>query len=98
MLSPSAAKRPRSLRSKDLTLYLLALPGMLFFLIFSYAPMIGIVVAFKNVDISAGVLQSHGMDWRIFASFSNRGQQARSFSIPCSSMCSFSWQRRVLRS
>jgi putative aldouronate transport system permease protein len=48
----------RRWRLKDPTLYLLALPGVIFFLIFSYAPMIGAVVAFKNFDISLGVLDS----------------------------------------
>jgi putative aldouronate transport system permease protein len=51
-------------RKEDLTLYLLALPGGIFFLVFSYAPMIGAVVAFKNFDISLGVLDSpwNGLD------------------------------------
>lgn len=44
----------------DYTLYLLALPGVVFFLIFSYFPMFGIVVAFKDFDVTKGIL---GSDW-----------------------------------
>ena len=42
----------------DILLYLIALPGILFFLIFSYSPMFGIVVAFKNFDIMKGIFDS----------------------------------------
>lgn len=74
---PSAAQHPRSHHRKDLTLYLLALPGVLFFLIFSYAPMVGIVVAFKNFDISDGVLGSpwNGLEnFRFFFQSGTAGQ------------------------
>jgi putative aldouronate transport system permease protein len=36
----------------------LALPGLLFFLIFSYIPMFGIVIAFKNFNVTQGILGS----------------------------------------
>lgn len=39
-------------------LYLLLLPGMIFFLIFKYVPMYGIVLAFKNYKAGLGVLGS----------------------------------------
>ena len=67
----------RHQRPKDLTLYLLALPGVLFFLIFSYAPMVGIVVAFKSFDIAAGVLGSpwNGLEnFRFFFQSGTAGQ------------------------
>ncbi len=47
-----------------LPLLLLALPGIGWFLVFSYAPMAGLVVAFKNFSISQGIFNSawNGLD------------------------------------
>jgi putative aldouronate transport system permease protein len=70
---PPSKKRKR----RDLLLYALALPGVLFFLIFSYSPMFGIVVAFKNFDIMLGVLDSpwNGLDnFKFFFSSSDAGR------------------------
>ncbi|WP_248924239.1 ABC transporter permease [Paenibacillus hamazuiensis] len=43
---------------KNRYLYLLALPGLLFFLIFKYIPMAGIIIAFQNYSPFKGVLHS----------------------------------------
>src|SRR5439155_12299049 len=47
-----------------LWLGLLAVPAVVFFLVFSYAPLAGLVVAFKEFDISKGVFGSpwNGLD------------------------------------
>jgi len=45
---------------RDKYLYLLVLPGVLFFIIFKYIPMWGIVIAFQEYSPYLGVLQS---DW-----------------------------------
>lgn len=45
-----------------LPLYLLALPGMLYFLIFRYLPMGGIVLAFKKLDLTKGLFGSPWAD------------------------------------
>ena len=37
---------------RDRSLYLLALPGILFFLVFKYIPMWGIVIAFQDYSLS----------------------------------------------
>ena len=37
-------------------IYLLAIPGLLFLLVFSYAPMYGVVLAFKDFKMNLGVL------------------------------------------
>jgi putative aldouronate transport system permease protein len=47
-------------------LYLLALPGILYFLIFSYLPMWGIVIAFKDFRLFKGMA---GSPWVGFAHF-----------------------------
>lgn len=61
--APSAArpgtKRARSRRTRGSgALLLLAAPGIAWFLVFAYAPMAGLVVAFKNFDVSQGIFGS----------------------------------------
>lgn len=51
---------------RDKYLYLLLLPGILYFLIFRYLPMYGIVIAFKDYNIFAGV---NGSEWVGFEQF-----------------------------
>lgn len=45
--------------------YLLLLPGILYFIIFKYIPMGGIITAFKDYKVSEGILQSDwvGLKW-----------------------------------
>ena len=78
---PSVAqgiRRKRRRRKKDdLMLLFLALPGILFFLVFSYSPMVGIVVAFKNFDISAGIWNSPWNGLQNFVFFFSSNDAAR---------------------
>jgi putative aldouronate transport system permease protein len=46
--------------SKDKYLYLMLLPGVVYFILFKYVPMYGVVIAFQDFDIFKGILQS---DW-----------------------------------
>lgn len=39
-------------------LYLMLVPGILYYLVFHYAPMVGIVIAFKDFDIFTGIWSS----------------------------------------
>jgi putative aldouronate transport system permease protein len=39
-------------------LYLMALPGIIYYIVYKYIPIYGIVIAFKDYDISAGILGS----------------------------------------
>lgn len=41
-------------------LYLMLLPGILYFLIFNYAPMYGVLIAFKNFNFKRGIM---GSEW-----------------------------------
>lgn len=43
---------------KNKSLYLIALPGILFFLVFCYLPMIGIIIAFKDYNAADGIFAS----------------------------------------
>lgn len=59
-------KRQRSIHSKtflervvhDWQLILLALPGFIFYVIFRYGPIYGLVIAFKDYQLYRGILQS----------------------------------------
>jgi putative aldouronate transport system permease protein len=51
--------------------YLLLLPGILYFVIFQYLPMIGIVVAFKNYKGMGGIPGLFSSPWVGFRNFQN---------------------------
>lgn len=55
------------------TLYLMALPGIIYYIVYKYIPIYGIVIAFKNYDISAGILRSPWADpwYKYFQEFYN---------------------------
>lgn len=54
---------------RDKYLYLLIMPGVLFFLIFKYVPMWGIVIAFQDYSPYMGVLQSPWVGFDHFIRF-----------------------------
>ena len=49
---------------RDCLLYILLIPALIYFLIFRYGPMVGIIIAFKNYNIFKGIFASEwvGMD------------------------------------
>ena len=55
--------------NRDKYLYLMIIPGLLFFIIFKYVPMYGITIAFKDYRISRGVFGSAWVGWKHFAKF-----------------------------
>jgi len=72
----SSGRRRAALRG-NVWLGVLALPAVAFFLVFSYAPMAGLVVAFKEFDISKGIFGSpwNGLDnFRYFFSSGDAGR------------------------
>ncbi|MBQ9326254.1 MAG: hypothetical protein IJ246_10805 [Clostridia bacterium] len=50
---------------RDKWLYLLLIPGLIYFIVFKYLPMFGIVIAFENYVPYSGVLGSQwvGLKW-----------------------------------
>ena len=84
MNMPAQAKRPGKLAvwfTKYKFYYLLALPGILYLLIFKYAPMFGIVIAFKDYDAFSGIAGIFTAPWVGFENFAllfrkNHGQYA----------------------
>lgn len=51
---------------RDRYLFLLFIPGLLYYIIFKYVPMFGILISFQNYDIIGGFLES---DWVGFAQY-----------------------------
>lgn len=54
---------------KNAMIYLMITPGILFFVIFSYIPMPGIVVAFENYVPWYGIFKSEWVGWAHFEAF-----------------------------
>ena len=54
---------------RDRWLYLLLLPGLIYFIVFKYLPMFGIVIAFENYVPVSGVLGSPWVGFKWFESF-----------------------------
>jgi putative aldouronate transport system permease protein len=55
--------------SRDRWLYLLLIPGLIYFIVFKYLPMFGIVIAFENYVPFSGVLGSQWVGFKWFNSF-----------------------------
>lgn len=51
---------------KNKTLLLMLVPGLVFFLIFSYIPMYGVVLAFKDFKILEGIMKSPWVGFKYF--------------------------------
>jgi putative aldouronate transport system permease protein len=69
-------QRRRSLH-RDNTLWILAIPAVIFFFVFSYAPLVGLVVAFKDYNIRDGIFGSpwNGLEnFRFFFESGNAGR------------------------
>jgi putative aldouronate transport system permease protein len=54
---------------KSFPLYVFLLPGLLYYLVFRYAPMAGLVIAFKNYRITSGIFGSEWVGFYQFKSF-----------------------------
>ncbi|MBB6637152.1 ABC transporter permease [Cohnella thailandensis] len=63
----AVGKEPRTNRyRKYAPLLIMMIPGLLYLLINNYLPMLGLIIAFKDVNFSKGILDS---DWVGFANF-----------------------------
>ena len=59
---------------REWQLWLLALPAMVFFLIFHYLPMYGLVIAFKRYSVSKGIWESPWVGFMFFKRFFSSAQ------------------------
>lgn len=66
LISTVAVPKKKNRFRKYLPLTLMALPGLFYLLINNYLPMFGMVIAFKDINFSRGILQS---DWVGFKNF-----------------------------
>lgn len=64
-------------RRRDYGLVILAAPAIVFFIVFSYAPMAGLVVAFQDFTISKGVFGSPWNGFDNFVFFFSSGSASR---------------------
>jgi len=62
---------------KNHALYILATPAVLYFLIFKYIPMAGIIIAFKDYNIFKGILASEWVGLHWFEQFFTMPQSRR---------------------
>lgn len=67
-------RRTRCIMKKEWQLWLLALPAVVFFLVFHYAPMYGVTIAFKRYSIGRDILQSPWVGFMYFERFFNSAQ------------------------
>jgi putative aldouronate transport system permease protein len=65
----SKARQRLSRLIKNRWLYIMALPGMLFFIVFRYFPMWGLLIAFQDYQPSLGMLHSHWIGLKHFERF-----------------------------
>lgn len=63
----SKAARVRARLWKDRYIYLLLMPGLLYFLIYRYVPMLGITIAFKDYSPFMGIIDSPWVGMKNFA-------------------------------
>ncbi len=79
-LNPSERKRQARMEKwkdlqtrfrKDKMLYVMLIPGILFYIIFEYIPMYGVIIAFKKYSIAKGILASQWVGLKHFESFIN---------------------------
>ncbi|MGO4181657.1 sugar ABC transporter permease, partial [Paenibacillus sp. TAF43_2] len=61
----------RSLFMKQWDLQSMVLPGIIFVFVFSYIPMYGVLMAFQQYDIFAGIWDSRWVGWTNFRLFFN---------------------------
>lgn len=59
-------------------LYLMLLPGLLYFLVFNYAPMYGVLIAFKDFNFKKGIM---GSDWIGLENFTYMFQLDNFYSV-----------------
>lgn len=66
---PSLSKRIGKELIQNRYLYILSIPVILFYLLFLYAPMFGLVIAFKQYNISQGIMASPWVGFKYFKEF-----------------------------
>ncbi len=71
-------KRKKALLKRNIPLFLIALPPLIYVFIFNYLPMFGVVIAFKNYKYKRGIF---GSDWSGWSNFKAFFQSNDAFSV-----------------
>lgn len=77
VLDPRTVRRRRRALYRDRSLLVLAIPAVVFFAVFSYGPLAGLVVAFKDFNVREGVFGSPWNGLENFRFFFESGNAAR---------------------
>lgn len=56
--------KKKSLFKRQIPLYIMTIPGVIYLIINNYMPMCGLFIAFKNIDYSKGIWAVTGSDWK----------------------------------
>lgn len=67
--SATLGRRIRKEWSRNYCVYFMALPVIIYFLLFCYGPMFGIIMAFKQYDIGKGIFSSQWVGLKYFIDF-----------------------------
>ncbi|MCC2687096.1 MAG: sugar transporter permease [Paenibacillaceae bacterium] len=62
-------KYVKGMLRKDAYLYVMLIPGIVFYIIFHYIPMYGLLIAFKNFELRKGILGSPWVGFKYFRQF-----------------------------
>ncbi|KMK78072.1 ABC transporter permease [Alkalihalobacillus pseudalcaliphilus] len=65
-LPKKVTPKKKNVLIKHWDLYLIMVPGILFFLIYRYVPMWGVVIAFQDYSVFAGISGSEWVGWKHF--------------------------------
>lgn len=76
--------KKKKLLKECMPIYLMLLPGFLYLLLNNYIPMLGIVIAFKKMDFSKGIL---GSDWAGLSNFEYLFKTPDAFLITRNTLC-----------
>jgi len=57
-MQSAAKKKPRLFKKEDISLHLMALPTVIWLVIFCYIPIFGLIMAFQNLNITTGIFGS----------------------------------------
>lgn len=71
MMKKIMTEKVKAKLKRDRQYYLLILPAVIYVLVFCYAPMYGVQIAFKNYKMSLGVFKSSWVGFRNFMDFFN---------------------------
>lgn len=66
---PSTGSRIKKELVKNRYIYLLSIPVIVYYILFWYMPMFGIVIAFKQYNVATGILASKWVGFKYFAEF-----------------------------